>query len=94
MRSGDDYLGRESLGLWQGKMGYIRKNAIILCWFYMQKIAFYFKPIQIIIIKKNKSSKYFKNKKKTKMPILPLLYVMGQNGAQVFIQCFILADYT
>ena len=33
MRSGDDYLGRESLGLWQGKMGYIRKNAIILCWF-------------------------------------------------------------
>ena len=42
-------------------MGYIRKNAIILDWFYMQKIAFYFKPIQIIIIKKNKSSKYFKN---------------------------------
>ena len=72
MRSGVDYLRRDSLGLWQGKMGYIRKNAIILCWFYMQKIAFYFKPIQIIIIKKNttKSSKYFKNKK-TKMPICP-----------------------
>ena len=81
MRSGVDYLRRDSLGLWQGKMGYIRKNAIILCWFYMQKIAFYFKPIQIIIIKKNttkliikknttKSSKYFENKK-TKMPICP-----------------------
>ena len=69
MRSGVDYLGRDSLGLRQGKMGYIRKNAIILCWFYMQKIAFYFKPIQIIIkkrislasiskIKKNKNA-YF-----------------------------------
>ena len=39
----------------------------------------------------NKSSKYLKNKK-NKMLILPLLYVMGQNGLQVFIQCFILAD--
>ena len=93
MRSRVDYLGKDSLGLWQGKMGYIKKNAIILCWFCMQKIAFYFKPIQIIIIKKNKSSKYFKNKK-TKMPILPLLYLMGQNGPQVFIHCLILADYT
>ena len=71
MRSGVDYLGRDSLGLWQGKMGYIRKIAIILCWFYMQKIAFYFKPIQIIIIKKNKSSKYFKNKKKQKCLFCP-----------------------
>ena len=26
------------------------------------------------------------------MPILPLLYVMEQNGPQVLIQCFILAD--
>ena len=37
----------------------------------------------------NKSSKYFKNKK-TKMLILPLLHVMGQNGPQVFLQCFYL----
>ena len=74
-------------------MGYIRKNAIVLCSFYMQKIAFYLKPIQIIIIKMNKCSKYFKNKK-TKMLILPLLHVMGQNGPQVFLQCFFLADYT
>ena len=48
MRSGVDNLGKDSLGLCQGKMGYIRKK----CWFYMQKIAFYFKPIQIIIIKR------------------------------------------
>ena len=26
MRSGVDYLGRDSLGLWQGKMGYTRKK--------------------------------------------------------------------
>ena len=70
MRSGVNYLEWDSLGLWQGKMGYIRKNAIILCWFYMQKIVFYLKLIQIIIIKKIKSSKYLKNKK-TKMPLLP-----------------------
>ena len=63
MRNGVDYLGRDSLGICQGKMGYIRKNAIVLCPFYMQKIAFYLKPIQIISIKMNKSSKYFKNKK-------------------------------
>ena len=43
MISGVDYLGRDSLGLWQGKMDYIRKNAIILCWVYMQKIVFYLK---------------------------------------------------
>ena len=28
------------------------------------------------------------------MPILTLLYVMGQNEPQVFIQCLILAHYT
>ena len=89
MRSGVDYLGRDSLGICQGKMSYIRKNAIVLCLFYMQKIAFYLKPIQIINIKMNKSSKYFKNKKH-----LLLLSVMGQNGPQVFLQYFFLADYT
>ena len=63
MISGVDYLGRDSLGLWQGKMGYIRKKCNYFMLVLHAENSLYLKPIQIVIIKKNKSSKYFKNKK-------------------------------
>ena len=61
MISGVVYLWRDSLGLWLCKLGKIRKNAIILCWF--------LRPESSLLLKLNhnyKSTSYLQNSEKRK----------------------------